>query len=313
MDTRLGTFKYMMLACLLSCSGSVFRSGGNKVQKDEDVTVPEAKGAAPSPRLEISPANAELVVGESQTYAASVVYPDGTKKDVSANSKWSTPDSPVIMVLKEGATFVGTLAGRGKVVADYAEYNASATANVKASAVEIGSINVESDSAKVFYEIPSQLTCFAKVSSDSVTSWLWIGGTGTAGGASRTGYFYQQRSTGALENKYGTIETRFVVKIEGVEKTYFLGSKVPVDPTKPVMGKLQYYIPYQGAYGNQVIEENLLDTQTVLDIRRYFGVGELINLANNQTGTTGYWPISIGRDEKVCRNADNPTWPKMPP
>ena len=173
---------------------------------------------------------------------------------------------------------------------------------------QISDISVAAGTAP-YYIIPSQLTCFAKASSASVTSWLWIGGTGKNGGKTQTGHFYQQRSTGALENKYGNIETRFLITIDGVQQTYYLGSTVPVDPTHPVIGMIQYHIPFQGPYGDQVIEENILDSQVEVDIRRYFGAEDVVDLPNSRSGRTGYWPISIGRDNKPCRSSDDPTWP----
>lgn len=111
--------------------------------------------------------------------------------------------------------------------------------------------------------------------------------------------------SGAEERTAGYAEAYFWINGPQGMRKYYLGDSVPMDPNQPIMGRLEYHLPYQAVRGQQVIRENIFDTRSMVDIRRYFGVGPAVFVQNATPGDTGYWPIGLSE----CVQNNSATWP----
>lgn len=98
----------------------------------------------PSDKLEISPAQINLVLGASQTFFATLLHEDGSKEDITNKVTWSVSGKAEIGSINSAGIFQGKTAGSTEVKAVYKELEQ--TAKVSLRQVQLSKIKLVYDS-----------------------------------------------------------------------------------------------------------------------------------------------------------------------
>lgn len=167
-----GVLRGWLMACwLLVCGLGLSACGGGGGS--------EAAGAATVQRLELSTSNVSLARGTTQQVIATALYSDGTKRDVTAATAWSSSDSTVAGI---NAGLLSAVApGSVLITARYSGF--AATAAVTVTPAVIVGLQLTPPTATVPVGVSRQYVATATFSDqttqDVTTSAIWSTGNNT--------------------------------------------------------------------------------------------------------------------------------------
>lgn len=112
--------------------------------------------------LTVSPAEAEMLVGYTQTFTAKGLYDDGHTQDLTDESAWSS-DNPTVASVSDNGVVTGESKGAASISASMGDLSAGATVDVHEE-VEIESIEVSPQNVRLFIDGYQQFNAVAHYS-----------------------------------------------------------------------------------------------------------------------------------------------------
>ena len=126
---RCGKTLFLTLACLTfvaACGGS----------NDNDDAVAPPPPAAELTTVRVTPANATVPAGAPQQYVATASYADGTSRDVTALSTWTSATPAAASIGANTGLAIGAAAGTAAIAAAFGGKDGSATLTVTAALLQ---------------------------------------------------------------------------------------------------------------------------------------------------------------------------------
>lgn len=138
--------KILGVVSLAFCAAFTACGGGGSTTQSSTPSTPSSSVALQT--ITVSPSASSLLVGQSQQFAATALYSDGSSKDVTANVTWSSSNATVLSITGSGVVQANA-EGSATITALMSGVKGSASVSAKSSAATMNGLSVAPASAMV--------------------------------------------------------------------------------------------------------------------------------------------------------------------